>query len=321
MDYRTRFIRIILAMLFVILVSTVGYALIEKWSWFDSFYMTIITISTVGFKEVHDLSKAGQIFTIFVIICGTGTMLYAATTLVQYILEGQLANILGRRRMKVEINKLKNHVILCGFGKVGHEVARVFHDERTDFIVVEANPQIAQSAIDSGYLCICGDATNDAVLKEAGIASARALVSALASDADNLYVTMSAKQLCPDIFVVARIYGPDSETKLKRAGADRTMSPYGVGGRRLAMLTLHPTVVDFIDMTTMTTGQGLTMEAVEIEHGSEVDGLTINQWQQRDKTMQVLAIKKKDRSLMTSPPTDTKMEPGDEIVIVRSKPS
>jgi voltage-gated potassium channel len=319
MDYRLRIIRITIAIVLVIIFSTVGYVLIEKWSWFDSIYMTFITISTVGFKEVHELSKIGQIFTIIVIIGGTGTMLYAATTVVQYFLEGHLASILGRRHMKEEIGKLKDHIILCGYGKVGREVARVFQDEETKFIVVEGNKEIVDKATSDGYLCIQGDATSDDVLKQAGIQTARALVTALASDADNLYVTLSAKQLRPDIFVVARVYSEDSETKMKRAGADRTMSPYGIGGRRLAMLTLRPIVVDFIDMTTTTTGRQLVLEDVEIMSGSIMDGLTVKEWQGKSHGTQILAIKKKNKSLLTNPPPETKLELGDEVVIIGTR--
>ncbi|MDD5191015.1 MAG: potassium channel protein [Dehalococcoidales bacterium] len=319
MSYANRFSRIIAAIVIVVVLGTFGYVFIEKWSWFDALYMTFITISTVGFKEVHDLSMGGKIFTIFVIVGGTGTMLYTATTLVQYVLEGQLGNLLGRRRMNDEINRLSNHIILCGYGKVGQEVARVFRNEGVKFIVIEANQENATRARDEGYLCIHGDATNDEILKQAQISHARALITALATDADNLFVTLSAKSLKPDIFIVSRVYGEESEAKLKRAGADRTMSPYRIGGRRLAMLTLRPVVVDFIDRAMGTREHELTLEDIEVGKQSPVAGLTIKVWTDKNPGIQILAVRKKDKNLIANPAPDTRIEIGDELVVIGTR--
>lgn len=319
MEYRTRFIRIAIALVLVITLSTLGYMLIEKWSLLDAIYMTFITISTVGYKEVHDLSRGGQIFTIFVIIGGTGTMLYTATTFIEYLLEGRFATIIGRRRMREEISKLKDHIILCGYGKVGQEVARVFQSEDARFVVIESNPETANRAIDGGCYCIEGDATSDEMLKQAGIMSARALVTALATDADNLYVTLSAKGLRPDLFVVARVYSEASEVKLKRAGADRIMSPYRIGGRRLAMLTLRPVVADFIDTALGTRDENLTFENVVLREGSSVVGKTIGDWLKQCGGVRILAVKKQDRELTTDLPEQMKLELGDEVVVVGTR--
>ena len=319
MDYRRRFIRIAVALALVAALGTVGYVLIERWSWFDAVYMTFITISTVGFKEVHELSRGGQVFTIFVIVGGTGTMLYTATTFMEYLLEGRFGNILGRRRMRDEISKLKDHVILCGYGKVGQEVARVFQSEDARFVVIESNPEMANKAIDDGCFCIEGDATSDEILRQAGITAARALVTALATDADNLYVTLSAKGLRPELFVVTRVYNEASEVKLKRAGADRTMSPYRIGGRRLAMLTLRPLVADFIDTAMGTRGQHLVFENVVLRQGSAVVGQTIGDWLKQCGGVQILAMKKKDGELTTNLPEQLKLELGDEVVVVGTR--
>ncbi|MDD5288584.1 MAG: potassium channel family protein, partial [Dehalococcoidales bacterium] len=187
MNTKRRFVGILLAFAGIVAIGTIGYIIIGRWSLLDALYMTITTLSTVGFREVHELSKAGQIFTIFLIIGGTGTMLYAATSIVQYLLERNLANMLGRRFMKERISNLKKHVILCGYGKVGKEVAHVFENEHTPFVIIETDEKAADRATNDGHLCINMNATSDEALKEAGIMNARALVAALGSDADNLY--------------------------------------------------------------------------------------------------------------------------------------
>lgn len=319
MSYKGRFTRIAIAFLLVVIIGTLGYMVIEKWSLSDAIYMTFITISTVGYKEVHDLSEAGRIFTIFVILGGTGTMIYTLTTLVQYFVEGQLAGVFGRRHMKDEISKLTGHVILCGYGKVGREVAHVFENEGTKFVVIESNGEIAQKATADGSLCIQGDATRDNVLKGAGIVKARALVAALSSDADNLYVTLSAKELNSNIFVVARMDNEASESKFKHAGANRTMSPYGIGGRRLAMLTLRPLVVDFVDTTMTNRGRELTLENIELRPGSIIEGMTVKDGIQKSGGAQILAVRKKNDRLVTAPPSEMILEIGDELVVIGTR--
>jgi voltage-gated potassium channel len=303
----------------IIIVGTAGYMIIEGWSLLDSAYMTVITMSTVGFREVHGLSAAGRIFTIFLIIGGTGTMAYTAFTLVRYLLEGQLTNILGRRRMKEKISNLKGHVVLCGYGKVGKEVAHIFSDEGTQFVVIESDEKASAKATGDGYLCLNMNATSDEALKEAGIMTARALVAALGSDADNLYITLSAKSLRPDIFVVARVDNEESESKLKRAGADRTVSPYGIGGRRLAMLTLKPLVVDFVDTTMNRQGHELTLEAMEVMSGSLMEGITVKEGMKHAGGAHILAIRKKSGRLVTNPTTETILEAGDELVVMGTR--
>ena len=218
--------------------------------------------------------------------------------------------------MKTEIAKLKGHTILCGYGKVGKEVAGVFQNEKTPFVVIESDEKACARAATNGLLCMNMNAANDEALKEAGIMSAKSLVAALGSDADNLYVTLSAKSLNPDIFVVARIDAEESEAKLKRAGADRTMSPYGIGGRRLALMTLKPLVVDFIDTTMDRQGHEFTLEDVNIVKGSSMDGITVKESLRRINGAHILAIKKKNGHLITNPAPETVLEAGDELVLM-----
>ena len=221
--------------------------------------------------------------------------------------------------MKAEIAKLKGHTILCGYGKVGKEVARVFANEQTPFVVIESDEKAYNKATDDGFLCLNTNASNDEALKEAGIMNAKSLVAALGSDADNLYVTLSAKSLKPDIFVVARVDNEESEAKLKRAGADRTMSPYGVGGRRLAMMTLKPLVVDFVDTTMDRQGHEFTLEDVKIVKGSSIDGITVKESLRRISGAHILAIKKKSGHLITNPSLETILESGDELVLMGTR--
>ena len=319
MSTRRRFIIIVSALVIIVSIGVIGYEIIEGWSFIDALYMTVITLSTVGYGEVHHLSTAGRIFSIVLIISGVGAMLYTLTTIVQYILEGGFGDILGRRRMKEKIANLKRHVILCGYGKVGHEVARVFESEGTPFIIVEMDQETVSKAVENGYLCIQGNATSDDVLKEAGIERARALVAALGSDADNLYITLSAKEIRPDLFIVARASTEESEPKLLRAGADRIMSPYRIGGRHMAMLTLRPLVVDFVDTTMLSRGRELVLENIKVSSGSPVEGKTVKEGSQCCGGAAILAVRKKDGRLLTNPTQDTLLDLEDELVIIGTR--
>lgn len=299
--------------------GTIGYMTIEGWSLPDAVYMTIITISTVGFEEVHALSETGRAFSITLIIGGTFIMLYTLTTLVQYILEGHLVSIWGRRRMKDRISRLRNHVILCGYGQVGREVAAVFAGEGTPFVVVELDPQTVALAAESSYLVLAGNATSDDVLVEAGIHRARALVAALGADADNVYVTLSAREMRSGLFIVARYSAAESESKLTRAGADRTMSPYRIGGKRLAMLTLRPLVVDFIDTAMPSRSGDLILENVKLSPASPVAGKTVQESKQHCPGVSILAVQKTDGALLANPSGETLLDVEDELVVIGTR--
>ncbi len=319
MNARRHFTTAAIGFVLVVTTGIIGYMTIEGWSFFDSLYMTIITISTVGFGEVHVLSTAGRAFNIFLVIGGASVMLYTLTAVVQYILEGQFVKIWGRHRMKDKISKLQDHVILCGYGLVGREVARVFKSESTPFVVIESNPQVVAMAAQNDYLVVEGNATSDEVLEEAGIDKAKALVTALGTDADNVYVVLSARQISSNLYIVARSSTVESEPKLQRAGADRTMSPYNVGGRRMAMLTLRPVVVDFIDTTMRIRGGNLVLENVRVSSESPVNGRKIEDSQDDSRGATILAIQKRDGVLLTNPPKDSLLEVGDEVVAIGTR--
>jgi len=300
-------------------MGVAGYMAIEGWSFLDALYMTVITLSTVGYKEVGDLSTGGRVFSIFLIVGGVGVIAYAFGAAIQYLGEAHLGQVLGRRRMRERVSRLADHMILCGYGEVGREVARVFEAEGVKCVVIEMDPEAAGRAAADGYLYVSGNATTDDVLNEAGIMKARGLVAAVGSDADNLYITLSVKGIRPDLLVVARARNEESESKLKRAGADRVILPLRLGGQRMAMLALHPLVVDFIETTMHRRGGDLFLEDIRVSPGSPVAGMTIREGQQCCGGGAILAVKKRDGALVTSPSQEATIEPGDELVILGTR--
>jgi len=305
----------ILALLATIITGTIGYEVIEGWSFLDSIYMTITTITTVGFSEVHPLSDPGRIFSIFLILGGMGGAFYALTGVITYIVEGNIGATWGRRRMENKITQLKDHFILCGFGRVGEEIASIFKEEEVRFVVIDNRPECTARAEQAGYLYVEGDATSDEILKEAGIEKARGLVAALGSDIDNTYITLSARGLFPSIFITARASDSEAEKKLRRIGANRIVSPNSIGARRLAMLALRPTVMDFLDTITRRRGPELQMENVAIDSNSTLNGLTIEDIRKCSRAT-ILALNKKNGILVPNPSGEEKVTAGDSLIIM-----
>lgn len=292
-----------------------GYMIIERWSFLDSLFMTVITITTVGYEEVHPLTSGGRIFSIFLILGGASGVLYTLTTIVQYILEGDLGTIWGRRRMRNRIEHLREHFILCGFGRVGETIATTFQEEGVPFVVVENDVERIAHLQHSRHLYIEGDATSDEVLREAGIERAKGLVAAVGTDVTNTYITLTARELCPSLFIEARANSQEAEKKLRIAGASRVVSPNSIGGRRMAMLAIRPAVVDFIDDVAGRTGSDLQMENVAISDESALAGQTIAFFRECSKA-NVLAINKRDGKLLANPPGDEKIMAGDSLIVI-----
>jgi voltage-gated potassium channel len=224
------------------LVGTIGLTLIEGWSLFDSFYMTFLTISTVGYGEVHPLTAPGRIFASFIIVLAIGTAIYTVTRLGQVILEGELQGVLGRKRMKKEVAKLKDHYIVCGLGRIGKPVADGLQAEGYPLCVVEADHELEGALQDSGHLYLIGDATDESVLQSAGLDRARAILALLASDAANLFLTITAKELSPSVIIIARASEDKVEPRLKRGGADKVISPYQSACARALHAAIRPAV-------------------------------------------------------------------------------
>ena len=302
----------------ITVAGVIGYMVIEDWSFVDALYMTIITITTVGYAEVHPLTTGGQIFSIFLIVGGVSGALYALSGIAGYIIEGHLGTTLGRRRMEKTITKLKGHFILCGYGRVGQEIARIFTEEGVSFVVIDKNQESIASIEKNGSLYVFGDATSDEVLKEAGIEQARGLVVALGSDADSVYITLSARGLRPDLFIEARASSSMAGAKLKKAGANRIIAPYSLGARRMAELALRPAVVDFIDTVIRSRGRDLQMENITVRHDSALAGLTVEETRHRTKVA-ILTISRKGGKLLVNPSIEETIKAGDRLITLGTK--
>src|SRR4028118_10414 len=224
----------ILALVIIATVGVLGYMVFEGWSFIDALYMTVITLTTVGYREVHDLDTTGQLWTMALLITGVGTLFYAAVTSVELAVEGAVRGYFERRRMTAEINKVNGHYVLCGFGRVGRQVAREFTLEDVPFVVIDNNPDKIEQCLAENYLAMVGETSDDDILEEAGVRRAKGLVAAVNSDAANVFVVLSARKINPSLHIVGRASSDESAAKLEIAGADRTLSPYAVGGRRLA---------------------------------------------------------------------------------------
>jgi len=301
------------SLLAVIVLGTAGYVGIEGWSAFDAFYMTITTITTVGGGEPRAMGAGGKWWTIVVVVFGFGMLTYTLLQLVAYVIEGQLGRHVEERRIRGRVAKLRDHFILCGFGRVGREIARDFTGERIAFVVVDINQSSLDGAIGEGFTVVHGNASDVETLRAAGVERARGLITAVDSDADNIYVTRSARTLRPDLFIVSRANRADAEQKLRLAGANRVISPYTIGGRRMASLAMRPTAVDFVD-TVLTANNGqLVLEDFTIREGSPWVGRSLGELVPADAEAIVLAIKH-DGAMQFRPPAVSVLSAGDEIV-------
>ncbi|MEK7859217.1 MAG: potassium channel protein [Elusimicrobiota bacterium] len=251
LEMRNRLLGIVGALLTVLLAGTAGYHIIEGWPFFDGFYMTVITLATVGYGETHPLSHHGRIFTVFLIMGGIGVMTYAFTTITAIVVEGQLSAVFRRRRMQKEIAKLSGHYIVCGASHAGGVICRELKSTGRKFVLIEMNPEVMEKALDrlgrEGLFHIVGDATDDDILKEAGIAGAAGVFAVLATDQDNAFVVLTAKGLNPKARVVCRQVDLNVREKLFRSGADNVVNPEYIGGLRMASEMIRPAAVGFMD--------------------------------------------------------------------------
>lgn len=299
------------------ILGTVGFALIEGWSLWDGFYMTVITISTVGFAEVYPLSPAGRLFTSFLIIVGIGTAIYTFTRLGQVVLEGELVGGLGRRRMRRELSGLTEHYILCGFGRAARPVAESLFDKSLPFCVIEMDPATESTLQDLGYLYLIDDATSDEALEDAGIQKARAVVTLLPSDADNLYVTVTARALNPGVRVIARAVDERGEVKLRRGGAHEVISPYQLASHRILQAATSPAVLQFMKHVSDRKYMEMSLVEAEVGEGSKLTGLTIADAQLRsDFGVIVVAILREGDPMVFNPGPQERLFAGDVLVLM-----
>lgn len=309
-------IRAAALLLILPLVGTIGFMVIEGWSFLDALYMTVITLTTIGFREVEPLSDAGMIFTMVLAILGVGAIFYTLVSIFQFLLEGELGTLLGVRRMQGQIERIKDHYILCGFGRVGEEIAREIASRGLPFVVIETTPSSVDRATAQNYLLLEGDATSDEMLRRAGIDRARCLLAASDSDSGNTFITLTAKAMNPDVFVVARASRPESQPRMQRAGADRVFSPYVIAGRHMAISALHPIVVEFIDtLATGETGEAVLAE-IEVSEDSGFIGQTIQEIIHGSRTIVILGVHKRSGEIKVGPALTTLAERGDRIILM-----
>ncbi len=310
-----------LVLVFVcIVISTVGFHFLEGWSLLDSFYMTVITISTVGYREVNPLSPAGRLFTSFVILTGLGSAFFTTSMLGRVILEGEFRGTVGRRKMKRKIDSLRDHSVVCGYGRTGKVVAELLHQDGYPFCVIENDRKKEEELRESEYLYIIGDATGENVLREAGVERALGVMALLPSDADNLYLTMTAKGIKPGVIVVARAFDQDAEMRLKRGGANNIVSMHKIAAHRVIQGTLHPAVEEFVDLVTDRQQMSLFVEEAKLCPGSDLAGRAIKDTGVRTRYgVIIVTIKKSTGEMIFNPDAGTVLMEGDTIVAIGEK--
>jgi voltage-gated potassium channel len=290
---------------------------IESWGFFDALYMTIITISTVGYSEVHHVSKAGRLFTILLVFFGVGFTLYIAAAVVQFMVEGRIRIILGRRRLEKKINRMKDHYIVCGYGRIGRVLCRNLKRKPINLVVVEKSPELIPVMDADGVLYISGDASNEENLLKAGIKRAKGLIAVLASDADNVFLVLTARQLDPDLIIIARASQEESKSKLRAAGANTVESPYDMGAASMAHRIIRPTVTNFLDLAFAHKRKGIQMEEIPVGASSDLVNVMLKDTGIRQKyNLIIIAIKKPDKSMLFNPSFEAVIEVGDTVIAV-----
>jgi voltage-gated potassium channel len=309
--------RSIVLLLSVVVFGTIGYMLIEGWDVWDSLYMTVISVTTAGYKEVHPMSRTGELFTMVVLTIGVATVLYSFSFVMARVVEGDLESRWVRRRRERMLDELTNHFIVCGFGRMGLIVAQEFVRQGIPFVIIERDAERMQQAIDAGFLAVEADASSEQVLKRVHIDRARGFIAAVSTDAENVYAVLTARLLRPDLYIIGRAETEDAKVKLVRAGADRVVSPYQIGGLQLAQTALRPAVVDFVQIATSSENLELNMEQVGIKEGAVLAGRSIVEANLRQRFgVVVVGIQRSDGRMEFNPSPDAVMRAGDHLVVL-----
>lgn len=315
MVHRHPIIKALIGIGLVLFLGTAGYRLIEGWPLLDGFYMTVITITTIGFKEVHELTLPGKIFTLFIIFTGIGVVGYTVFAGTQLVVEGEINKILTRRRSMKAIEKLRNHFIICGFGRMGSFVCEQLHARGIPFVVVENKVEVQDKVVQAGHYLAPGDATEEHVLLTASIKSARGLVSVLNSDASNVYVVLTARELNPDLEIIARAAEESAQSRLMRAGATRVVSPYQIGGMRMVMGIVKPTVMDFLQVAMDHKKMDVDLAEVRVAENSAYSGKKlIDTDLRKELNLIIIAIKKSDGRMEFNPGPNTVIHDNDTLI-------
>jgi voltage-gated potassium channel len=301
----------------IIIIGTAGYMLIEDWGILDALYMTIITISTVGYREVHDVGEMGRIFSIFLIFSGVGFTLYVAAAVVQFMVEGRIRIIMGRRRLDQKLNRLKNHYIVCGYGRIGRVLTRDLKRTPMDLVVIDKDPELIPVMENDDVLYVTGEASDETNLIRAGIHRARGLIAVLATDTENVFLVLTARQLAPELLIVARASKEEAKGKLKAAGADTVESPYEMGALSMAHRIVRPTVTSFLDLAFAHTRKDIQMEEIPVDASSSmVDVMLKDSGIRQNYNLIIIAIKKPDGSMMFNPSFEAVIQSEDTVIAV-----
>ncbi|MEO5742303.1 MAG: potassium channel protein [Vicinamibacterales bacterium] len=316
---KTQLLPTIVLLLLVVVGGTAGYVAVEGWSVWDALYMTVTTVATVGFREVHPLSRAGEAFTLVLILVGVSTALYAFSALAAVVVEGGWPKYVEHWRYVRMINHLSNHYVVCGYGRIGSIVANEFKRQETPFVIVDRDPGKVAEANERGHLAVEGDASREDTLKRLGIDRARGLVAAVGTDAENVYAVLTARVMKGDLFIIARAEGEESISKLKKAGADRVISPYRIGGVHIAQTALRPAVVDFMEFATSSDNLELSIEEIRVEESSPLAGRPLSEVTQRDKiNVVVVGIQHAQGVMEFNPAAGTVLRAGDRLIVLGS---
>lgn len=291
--------------------------MIEGWDFLDAVYMTVITLTTVGYGEVHEVSRIGQIYTIFLIFIGVAFFLFVAGSVVQFMVEGRIRIILGRRSLDKKIDRLKNHYIVCGYGRIGRVLCNQLKRKPMDLVVIDKNLELIPIFDDDKVLYVSGDASDEAILHKAGILRAKGLIAVLATDTENVFLVLTARQLNPDLYIIARASQDESKSKLQAAGANRVESPYEMGAVSMAQRIIRPTVTNFLNLAFAHKRKDIQMEEIPVNSSSDLINVMLKDSGIRQQfNLIIIAIKKSDGSMLFNPSYETVIEPGDTVIAV-----
>jgi len=317
MDSTKHLLLSVLLALCIFLLGAAGYMLIEGWDFLDAVYMTVITLTTVGYGEVHEVSRIGQIYTIFLIFIGVAFILFVAGSVVQFMVEGRIRTILGRRSLDKKIDRLKNHYIVCGYGRIGKVLCNQLKRKPMDIVVVDKNRELIPILDDDKVLYLSGDASDEAILRKAGILRAKGLIAVLATDTDNVFLVLTARQLNPDLYIIARASRDESKIKLQAAGANKVESPYEMGAVSMAQRIIRPTVTNFLNLAFAHKRKDIQMEEIPVNSSSGLINVMLKDSGIRQQfNLIIIAIKKPDGSMLFNPSYEAIIEAGDTVIAV-----
>jgi len=309
---------VLLLFVVIILGGSMGYMYFEALPFWDAMYLTIITIATVGYGDLVPVHPSGKVFTIFLLFAGAGLVMYTLGKITEAMVEGSLRKIFKRRKMDKKIARLHNHFIICGFGRIGQVICEILSDADRPFVIIERDDEVLKEIDENGYIAVQGEAEEDAILETAGIERATGLIAVVSTDADNLFITLTARGLNPSLFILARSSGSKgTRTKLLRAGASKVISPYYIGARRMAQLLLRPTVTDFIDLAMYAGELGLKLEEILVSETARFANKNLMDSGIRKRhDVIVVAIKRTEGGMVFNPKPDTMILPGDIMIVL-----